>query len=236
MQTKTIIRCAALLMCLAAIHHRAASQFFGVRVNALAALTGTVAVGAEMRGNLGMERGDGMGIVLYHLLVPGERVELLDACLHVVPGDPLTGRDRVQVDPVEDRAVVGQDGVRIGTAEIYRQVEPFDEIIEAVVIGQDWPPEHPTDVRVVLFVKLRESVELTETLIENIKRTIRNNATPRHVPAKIIAVPDIPRTRNGKITELAVRQVVHGQPVQNREALANPDALNHFQDRIDLRS
>ena len=133
-------------------------------------------------------------------------------------------------------AVLNPGGVRIGTAEIYRQVEPFAEIIEAVVIGQDWPPEHPTDVRVVLFVKLRESVELTETLIENIKRTIRNNATPRHVPAKIIAVPDIPRTRNGKITELAVRQVVHGQPVQNREALANPEALNYFQDRIDLRS
>jgi len=147
----------------------------------------------------------------------------------------LTAHDGLIIYGRSD-AVLNPGGVRIGTAEIYRQVEPFAEIIEAVVIGQDWPPEHPTDVRVVLFVKLRESVELTETLIENIKRTIRNNATPRHVPAKIIAVPDIPRTRNGKITELAVRQVVHGQPVQNCEALANPEALSYFRDRIELRS
>ena len=133
-------------------------------------------------------------------------------------------------------AVLNPGGVRIGTAEIYRQVEQLDEIVEAVVIGQNWPPEHPTDVRLVLFVKLRESLELTGALIEKIKRVIRENATPRHVPAKILAVPDIPRTRNGKIVELAVSHVVHGQPVRNIEALANPEALAYFQERVELRS
>lgn len=133
-------------------------------------------------------------------------------------------------------AVLNPGGVRIGTAEIYRQVEKLDEIAEALVIGQDWPPGQHGDVRIVLFVKLRESLELTATLIEKIKRVIRENATPRHVPAKILAVPDIPRTRSGKIVELAVRNVVQGQPVKNIEALANPEALTYFQERPELQS
>ena len=115
-------------------------------------------------------------------------------------------------------------GVRIGTAEIYRQVELFDEIQEAIVIGQEWD----ADTRVVLFVRLSEGVTLNDELITAIKRRIRSECTPRHVPAKIIAVTDIPRTRSGKITELAVRDVVHGRPVKNKEALANPEALELF--------
>jgi acetoacetyl-CoA synthetase len=126
--------------------------------------------------------------------------------------------------------------VRIGTAEIYRQVESLDEVFESLVIGQEWPPDRPTDVRIVLFVRLREGMHLDEELVEKIKRTIRNNATPRHVPARIVQVPDIPRTRSGKIVELAVRNVVHGRPVKNLEALANPEALAHYKDRAELAS
>ena len=128
-------------------------------------------------------------------------------------------------------AVLNPGGVRIGTAEIYRQVEKLDEVIESIAIGQDWED----DVRVVLFVVLREGVELDETLRQRIRSTIRENATPRHVPAKIEAVPDIPRTKSGKIVELAVRSVVHGEPVKNTEALANPEALQHFADLDALR-
>ncbi|QID17874.1 acetoacetate--CoA ligase [Nitrogeniibacter mangrovi] len=127
-------------------------------------------------------------------------------------------------------ATLNPGGVRIGTAEIYRQVEKLDEVLESLVIGQSW--EH--DVRVVLFVKLREGVELDDVLIDRIKRTIRENTTPRHVPARIVAVEDIPRTRSGKIVELAVRNVVHGQPVRNVEALANPEALEQFRHRPEL--
>ena len=127
-------------------------------------------------------------------------------------------------------ATLNPGGVRIGTAEIYRQVEKLDEILEALVIGQDWEG----DVRVVLFVKLREGITLDEALIDKIKRTIRANATPRHVPARVVAVDDIPRTRSGKIVELAVRNVVHGRPVKNVEALANPEALDCYRGRKEL--
>ena len=121
-------------------------------------------------------------------------------------------------------AVLNPGGVRIGTAEIYRQVEKLDEIVESIAIGQNWKD----DVRVVLFVVLRAGIELDEALQQRIRSVIRENTTPRHVPAKIIAVPEIPRTKSGKIVELAVRAVVHGESVKNSEALANPEALANF--------
>jgi acetoacetyl-CoA synthetase len=127
-------------------------------------------------------------------------------------------------------ATLNPGGVRIGTAEIYRQVEKLDEVIESICVGQDYEG----DVRVVLFVRLRDGVELDDDLRDRIRRTIRANATPRHVPAVILAVPDIPRTVSGKITELAVRDVIHGRPVKNTSALANPEALEHFRGREEL--
>jgi len=127
-------------------------------------------------------------------------------------------------------AVLNPGGVRIGTAEIYRQVEKLEEVVESIVIGQDWE----RDVRVVLFVRLREGLTLDDALVRRIKQTIRENTTPRHVPAVILQVPDIPRTKSNKIVELAVRAVVHGQPVRNAEALANPEALEHFRGRKEL--
>ena len=129
-------------------------------------------------------------------------------------------------------AVLNPGGVRIGTAEIYRQVERVEEVLEGLVIGQQWD----NDVRVVLFVRLREGVELDEALIKRIKTEIREHATPRHVPAKIIAVADIPRTKSGKITELAVRDVVHGRAVKNTEAMANPEALELYKGLEELQS
>ncbi len=129
-------------------------------------------------------------------------------------------------------AVLNPGGVRIGTAEIYRQVEQLDEVLESLVIGQDWNK----DVRVVLFVKLREGLALDDALIDKIKNQIRANTTPRHVPAKVLQVEDIPRTKSGKIVELAVRNVVHGQSVKNAEALANPEALEHYANRAELQS
>jgi acetoacetyl-CoA synthetase len=129
-------------------------------------------------------------------------------------------------------ATLNPGGVRIGTAEIYNQVEKMDEVLEALCIGQDWDD----DVRVVLFVRLAEGVVLDDTLIAAIKSRIRTGASPRHVPAKIVAVADIPRTKSGKIVELAVREVVHGRPVKNREALANPEALALFQTIDALKS
>lgn len=129
-------------------------------------------------------------------------------------------------------AVLNPGGVRIGTAEIYRQVEQLDEVLESIAIGQDWQ----NDVRVVLFVRLRAGITLDDELVARIRDVIRRNTTPRHVPAKVIAVPDIPRTISGKIVELAVRNVVHGRPVTNTDALANPQALDHFRDRIELAS
>ncbi len=127
-------------------------------------------------------------------------------------------------------AVLNPGGVRIGTAEIYRQVEQLDEIEESLAIGQDWE----NDVRVILFVRLRSGASLDKDLVERIKKRIRDNTTPRHVPAKIIAVADIPRTKSGKITELAVRDIIHGRPVKNADALANPDSLAFFRDLPDL--
>jgi acetoacetyl-CoA synthetase len=129
-------------------------------------------------------------------------------------------------------AVLNPGGVRIGTAEIYRQVEKLDEVVESIVIGQDWEG----DVRVVLFVRLREGRSLTPDLVKRIKDTIRANTTSRHVPSVILQVPDIPRTKSNKIVELAVRAVVHGQPVKNVEALANPEALEHFRNRAELKA
>jgi acetoacetyl-CoA synthetase len=127
-------------------------------------------------------------------------------------------------------AVLNPGGVRIGTAEIYRQVEQIDEVMEALVIGQEWE----ADVRVVLFVKLKEGLKLDDALVNRIKRRVRENTTPRHVPAKILQVSDIPRTKSGKIVELAVREMVHGRPVKNLEALANPEALAQFRNRTEL--
>jgi acetoacetyl-CoA synthetase len=129
-------------------------------------------------------------------------------------------------------ATLNPGGVRIGTAEIYNQVEQLDEVVEAICIGQDWED----DVRVVLFVRLAPGVALSDDLDKKIKTKIRTGATPRHVPAKIIQVADIPRTKSGKIVELAVREVVHGRPVKNKEALANPEALALFADLPQLRS
>jgi acetoacetyl-CoA synthetase len=129
-------------------------------------------------------------------------------------------------------AVLNPGGVRIGTAEIYRQVEALPEIVEALVVGQEWD----NDVRVVLFVRLAEGVSLDEELTGRIKAHIRANCTPRHVPAKIVQVPDIPRTISGKIVELAVRHVIHGRPVKNVDALANPEALTHFRNLPELQS
>jgi acetoacetyl-CoA synthetase len=121
--------------------------------------------------------------------------------------------------------------VRIGTAEIYRQVEQLGEVQEAIVIGQEWD----NDVRVVLFVVLKGGVTLDERLRERIKLQIRSGASPRHVPARIVQVADIPRTKSGKITELAVRDVVHGRAVKNREALANPEALELYKGLAELQ-
>ena len=129
-------------------------------------------------------------------------------------------------------ATLNPGGVRIGTAEIYAQVEQVPDVIEAIAIGQDWD----NDVRVVLFVRLREGAKLDGRLIAIIRKKIRDGASPRHVPAKIIAVADIPRTKSGKITELAVRDVVHGRAVKNKEALANPEALELYRDLAELRS
>ncbi len=127
-------------------------------------------------------------------------------------------------------AVLNPGGVRIGTAEIYRQVEQLDEVLESVVVGQDFD----NDVRVVLFVRLREGQMLDDALRERIRRQIRANATPRHVPARIVQVPEVPRTLSGKVVELAVRETIHGRPVRNTDALANPAALEHFRNRPEL--
>ncbi len=129
-------------------------------------------------------------------------------------------------------AVLNPGGVRIGTAEIYRQVEQIDEVIEAIAVGQDWEG----DVRVVLFVRLADGVGLDDELVARIKQRIRANTTPRHVPAKVIAVADIPRTMSGKIVELAVREVIHGRPVKNTEALANPKTLDLYRGLTALQS
>ena len=127
-------------------------------------------------------------------------------------------------------ATLNPGGVRIGTAEIYRQVDRVKEVLESIVIGQNWD----SDTRIVLFVKLREGIILSETLVETIKKFIKDNCTTRHVPAKILQVEDIPRTKSGKIVEIPVRDIVHGKEVKNKEALANPEALEYFKDRPEL--
>ncbi|MGB7996700.1 MAG: acetoacetate--CoA ligase, partial [Photobacterium halotolerans] len=127
-------------------------------------------------------------------------------------------------------AVLNPGGVRIGTAEIYRQVNPMDEIIDSIVIGQNWQ----NDVRVVLFVQLAEGQQLDDTLQARIRQRIKEHCSPRHVPAVILAVTDIPRTKSGKLVELAVRNVVHLQPVKNVGALANPEALEQYKNRPEL--
>lgn len=129
-------------------------------------------------------------------------------------------------------AVLNPGGVRIGTAEIYSQVESFEEVLEAIAIGQSWEG----DVRVVLFVKMSEGAIFDDALQARLRTRIRKNASPRHVPARILEVEDIPRTRSGKITELAVRDIVAGREVKNVEALANPEALDHFRNREELDS
>ncbi|HEV2000655.1 MAG TPA: acetoacetate--CoA ligase [Xanthobacteraceae bacterium] len=129
-------------------------------------------------------------------------------------------------------ATLNPGGVRIGTAEIYAQVEQIPEVVESIAIGQDW--DH--DVRIVLFLRLREGAKLDAALADRIKKKIREGASPRHVPAKLIQITDIPRTRSGKITEIAVRDVVHGRPVKNTEALANPEALALYKDLAELKT
>jgi acetoacetyl-CoA synthetase len=128
-------------------------------------------------------------------------------------------------------ATLNPGGVRIGTSEIYRQVEQLGEVVESLVVGQNWEG----DVRIVLFVRLREGQKLDDALVRRIQHRIRDSSSPHHVPRKIVQVPDIPRTISGKITELAVRDVIHGRPVVNVDALANPEALQHFRDLEELR-
>jgi acetoacetyl-CoA synthetase len=143
----------------------------------------------------------------------------------------ITPHDGVVIYGRSD-AVLNPGGVRIGTAEIYRIVEQLPEIAESIVVGQEWGD----DTRVVLFVRLQPGAELDTALEREIRDAIKSRASPRHVPAKILGVPDIPRTMNGKIVELAVREAIHGRPVRNRDALANPQALDYFIDRLELQS
>jgi len=139
----------------------------------------------------------------------------------------ITGRSDATLNP---------GGVRIGTAEIYRQVEQLPEIVESLVIGQEIGDAKDRDVRIVLFVRLREGLVLDDALRERIRRQVRENASPHHVPKVIVQVADVPRTISGKITEMAVRDIVHGRPVKNVDALANPQALELFRDLPELRT
>ncbi len=127
-------------------------------------------------------------------------------------------------------ATLNPGGVRIGTAEIYRQVEQLPDVLESLAVGQVWDG----DERIVLFVRLREGLTLDDALRKTITTHIRANTSPRHVPARVVQVDDLPRTKSGKLVELAVRNVLHGQPVKNRDALANPEALELFKDLPDL--
>ena len=129
-------------------------------------------------------------------------------------------------------ATLNPGGVRIGTAEIYKIVENFDEVLESIVVGQNWED----DVRVILFVRLRDCFSLNNDLISKIKNTLKSQVSPRHVPAKIIPIQDIPRTRSGKITELAVRDIIHGKDVKNSEALSNPEALELYKNLTELKN
>jgi acetoacetyl-CoA synthetase len=143
----------------------------------------------------------------------------------------LTGHEGLIILGRSD-ATLNPGGVRIGTAEIYRQVEQLPEVVESLVVGQDWQG----DVRIVLFVRLREGLTLDTPLTERIQKRLRDHTSPHHVPRKIVQVEDIPRTISGKITELAVREVIHGRPVPNVDALANPTALDQFRERRELRT
>jgi len=145
----------------------------------------------------------------------------------------LTARGTMIVYGRSD-ATLNPGGVRIGTAEIYGQVEKIDAVEESVAIGQLWPPEQPSDTRVVLFVKLRPGLVLDAELEDRIRRQIREHTTPRHVPARIVQVSDIPRTKNGKVVELAVKAMVHGMPVTHTDALANPEVLQLFRNLPEL--
>ena len=127
-------------------------------------------------------------------------------------------------------AVLNPGGVRIGTAEIYAQVILVDEVVDCVAVGQEWKG----DSRIILFVQLQKGSVMDAPLEEKIRRQIRSGASPRHVPAAILTVPDIPKTRSGKISELAVRNAIHGHPIDNLEALANPEALHAFTSRDEL--
>jgi len=147
----------------------------------------------------------------------GDNARITDKC-----GLVISGRSDATLKP---------GGVRIGTAEIYRQVETVEEIQDSLVVGQEWE----NDVRIILFVKLVKGEVFNEALIQKLRNVIRNNASPRHIPAKIIPVDDIPYTVNGKKVELAVRNIIHGRPVQNRDALANPDALELYKDIRELQ-
>ncbi len=147
----------------------------------------------------------------------------------------LTQRGTMRVYGRSD-ATLNPGGVRIGTAEIYGVVERIDEVEEAVAIGQLWPPDNPTDTRIVLFVKLREGYALEDALEERIRHEIRRHASPRHVPARIVQVADIPRTKNGKVVELAVKAAVHDMPVAHLDSLANPEALELFRNLAELSS
>ncbi|MCH9770246.1 MAG: acetoacetate--CoA ligase, partial [Gammaproteobacteria bacterium] len=127
-------------------------------------------------------------------------------------------------------AVINPSGVRIGTAEIYRQVDKFPEILDSIAVGQTWQDSE----RIILFVKMRDGITLNEDLVQSIRNTIRKNLSPMHMPAKIIAVPELPRTISGKLVELAVRNIIHNEPVKNTEALANPESLKYFADLDEL--
>ena len=127
-------------------------------------------------------------------------------------------------------ATLNPGGVRIGTAEIYKIVEAFDEILESIVVGQSWD----NDVRIVLFIKLKEGLHINENLILRIKDSLKVNVSPRHVPSKILSVPDIPRTRSGKISELAVKDLIHGKKIKNKEALSNPETLSFYKNIKEL--
>jgi acetoacetyl-CoA synthetase len=129
-------------------------------------------------------------------------------------------------------ATLNPGGVRIGTAEIYRQVEQLPEVVESLVVGQDWDG----DVRIVLFVRLQPGMRLDGSLIQRIQSRVRDHTSPHHVPRKVVQVADIPRTISGKITELAVREVIHGRPVLNVDALANPASLELFRNLNELQN
>jgi acetoacetyl-CoA synthetase len=166
----------------------------------------------------------------------GEQRKLRDAYFSRFPniwahGDygEITAHDGLIIHGRSD-AVLNPGGVRIGTAEIYRQVEKVEEVLESICVGQTWQG----DTRIVLFVVLRDGLQLDEALRAKIRATIRRETTPRHVPAKILQVTEIPRTLSGKIVELAVREVVHDRPVKNRDALANPGVLAQYGNRPEL--